>query len=181
MDPLSRTKWLGNMVQHGYAVIVVERPGTGASFGRLNPSFEAGAREIDGILNWIEGQKWCDGNIGMYGQSWQGQIQFSAASTGNPHLKAIFPAATWMDNYTGSIYPGGIYNKAFGSFFTWSLKFLNSNAITRVDQDQDGTLMAQARAERGRATVGEKFTEVFRKFPFRDDVSPEGYKIWLDS
>lgn len=181
MDPLFRTKWLGNMVQHGYAVIVVERPGTGASFGRLNPSFEAGAREIDEILNWIAAQKWCDGNIGMYGQSWQGQIQFSAASTGNPHLKAIFPAATWMDNYTGSIYPGGTYNKAFGSFFTWSLKFLNSNVITPVDPDRDGTLLARARAERGRATVGEKFTEVFRKFPFRDDVSPEGHKIWLDS
>jgi len=84
MDPLFRTGWLKNMVKHGYAVIVVERPGTGASFGRLNPSFEAGARETDEILNWIANQEWCDGNIGMYGDSWQGQIQFSAASTGNP-------------------------------------------------------------------------------------------------
>ena len=57
MDPLFRTKWLGNMVRHGYAVIVVERPGTGASFGRMNPSFEAGAREIDEILNWIASKK----------------------------------------------------------------------------------------------------------------------------
>jgi putative CocE/NonD family hydrolase len=68
MDPLFRTRWLGNMVKHGYAVIVVERPGTGASFGRLNPSFKAGASEINEILNWIAAQKWCDGNIGMYGQ-----------------------------------------------------------------------------------------------------------------
>jgi putative CocE/NonD family hydrolase len=117
----------------------------------------------------------------MYGQSWQAQIQFSAASTGNPHLKAIFPAATWMDNYTGCIYPGGVYNKAFGGFFTWSQNFLNSNVITPIDPDADGKLLAEARTERRSATVGEKFTEVFRKFPFRDDVSPEGYKIWLDS
>jgi putative CocE/NonD family hydrolase len=181
MDPLFRTKWLKNMVRHGYAVIVVERPGTGASFGRLNPSFEAGAREVNEILNWIAVQDWCDGNIGMYGDSWQGQIQFSAASTGNPHLKAIFPASTWLDNYTGSLYPGGVYNKAFGTFFTWSQRFLNSNVITPVDGDQDGKLLAQARAERGSATVGEKFTEVFREFRFRDSISPEGYKIWLDS
>jgi len=51
MDPLFRTGWLKNMVKHGYAVVVVERPGTGASFGRLNPSFEAGAGEVNEILN----------------------------------------------------------------------------------------------------------------------------------
>jgi putative CocE/NonD family hydrolase len=181
MDPLFRTRWLKSMVKHGYAVIVVERPGTGASFGRLNPSFEAGAREVDEILNWIASQEWCDGNIGMYGDSWQGQIQFSAANTGNPHLKAIFPASTWLDNYTGSLYSGGIYNKGFGSFFTWSQKFLNSNVITPVDRDQDGQLLAEARAERGKATVGEKFTEVFRQYRFRDSTTPEGYKVWLDS
>jgi len=181
MGPLFRTRWLNDMVKHGYAVIVVERPGTGASFGRLNPSFEAGAREVDEILNWIAAQEWCDGNIGMYGDSWQGQIQFSAASTGNPHLKAILPASTWLDNYTGSLYPGGVYNKAFGAFFEWSQRFLNSNVITSVDKDQDGKLLAQARAERGHATVGEKFTEVFKQFQYRDSTTPEGYKIWLDS
>jgi uncharacterized protein len=181
MDPLFRTKWLKNMVNHGYAVIVVERPGTGASFGRMNPSFEAGVREVDEILNWIASQPWCDGNIGMYGDSWQGQIQLSAAGTGNPHLKAIFPASTWLDNYTGSIYPGGVYNQAFGTFFAWSQRFLNSEVIAPVDRDRDGNLLAQARAERGNATVGKKFSDVFRKLPFRDSRSPEGYPVWLDS
>jgi len=181
MDPLFRTGWLKNMVKHGYAVIVVERPGTGASFGRLNPSFEAGAKEVDEILNWIANQEWCDGNIGMYGDSWQGQIQFSAASTGNPYLKAIFPASTWLDNYTGSLYPGGVYNKGFGAFFEWSQKFLNSNVVTPVDKDKEGKLLAQARAERQDAIVGEKFTDVFKQFRFRDSTTPEGYKIWLDS
>jgi uncharacterized protein len=181
MDALFRTGWLKRMVEHGYAVIVVERPGTGASFGKLNPSFEAGAGEVNEILNWIASRKWCDGNIGMYGDSWQGQIQFSAASTGNPYLKAIFPASTWLDNYTGSLYPGGVYNKGFGAFFEWSQKFLNSNVITPVDRDTDGKLLAQARAERGSATVGEKFTEVFKKFRYRDSTTSEGYRIWLDS
>jgi hypothetical protein len=181
MDPLFRTGWLKNMVKHGYAVIVIERPGTGASFGRLNPSFEAGAWETNEILNWIATQSWCDGNIGMYGDSWQGQIQFSAAGTGNPHLKAIFPASTWLDNYTGSLYPGGVYNKGFGAFFEWSQKFLNSEVITPVDTDQDGRMLAQARAERQSATVGEKFTEVFKQYRYRDSTTPEGYKIWLDS
>jgi len=40
MDAVFRTKYLENMLKHGYAVIVVERPGTGASFGVMNASFE---------------------------------------------------------------------------------------------------------------------------------------------
>jgi putative CocE/NonD family hydrolase len=180
MDPLFRKKWLGNMVKHGYAVVVVERPGTGASFGKLNPSFEVVAKETDDILNWIAAQKWCDGNIGMYGESWQGSIQLAAAGTGNPHLKAIFPAASWIDNYSAVMYSGGIYNKAFGEFFTWSQKFLSSNVIAPVDSDKDGTVLAQAREERHRGVVAEKIAGASRTLPFRDSLSPDGNRIWID-
>ncbi len=181
MDPLFRKKWLGNMVNYGYAVVVVERPGTGASFRKLNPSFEVVAKETNEILNWIAGQKWCDGNIGMYGESWQGAIQLAAASTGNQHLKAIFPAASWIDNYSAIMYSGGVYNKAFGEFFTWSQKFLSSNVITPVDHDKDGTLLAQARVERRSAIVSEKIAEASRKIPFRDSLSPDGNKVWIET
>jgi putative CocE/NonD family hydrolase len=181
MDPLFRKKWLGNMVKYGYAVVVVERPGTGASFGKLNPSFEVVAKETDEILNWIAAQKWCDGNIGMYGESWQGAIQLAAASTGNPHLKTVFPAASWIDNYSAIMYSGGVYNKAFSQFFTWSQKFLSSNVITPVDHDKDGTLLAQAREDRRSAIVSEKIAEASRKIPFRDSRSPDGHKVWIDT
>lgn len=177
MDPLFRTKWLGGMLQHGYAVIVVERPGTGASFGVMDPSFEVGAREADEILDWIAAQDWCDGTIGMYGDSWQAMIQFAAASTGNPHLKAIFPVSSALDNYQAVTYPGGVYNKAFGSFFSWSNTALQALAVP-VDGDSDGALLAQARAERSHATVGVKSAELFREHPFHDSAGPDGVKIW---
>ena len=44
MDAVFRNKYLEKMLKHGYAVIVVERPGTGASFGVMNASFEVGAK-----------------------------------------------------------------------------------------------------------------------------------------
>jgi putative CocE/NonD family hydrolase len=181
MDPLFRKKWIGNLVSHGYAVVVVERPGTGASFGKLNLSFEVAAKEADEILNWIAAQKWSDGKIGMYGESWQGAIQLAAASTGNPHLKAIFPAASWIDNYSAIMYSGGVFNKAFGEFFTWSQKFLNSDVIMPVDHDKDGTLLAQAREERRSAIVGEKIAGASKKIPFRDSLSPDGNRVWMDT
>jgi putative CocE/NonD family hydrolase len=179
MDPLFRTKWLEDMVYHGYAVIVVERPGTGASFGTMDPSFEVGAQEADEILNWIAAQEWSDGNIGMFGDSWQAQIQFAAASTGNPHLKAIFPVSGSMDNYSSVIYPGGVYNKAFGGLFS-QLTSLLETVVTPVDQDVNGELLAQALAERAGSTVGEKSSDVFAQYPYRDTLNSRGQKMWED-
>jgi len=180
MDPLFRTGWLPALVRHGYAVIVVERPGTGASFGVMNPSFEGGAREANEILNWIASQPWCEGNIGMFGDSWEAQIQFAVAATGNPHLKALFATSSSMDNYTAVAYPGGVYNKAFGAFFSWSTSFFESDVLTPVDSDTNGALLAQARAARGASTVGRQSAAVLTQHPFRDSRTPSGRSLWSD-
>jgi putative CocE/NonD family hydrolase len=177
MDPIFRTPWLETMLEHGYAVVVVERPGTGASFGVMNPSLEAVAQEADEILDWIAAQPWSNGAIGMFGDSYEAQTQIAAASTGNPHLKAIFPASVSMDNYRAVVYPGGVYNESFGSFFSWSTTALEKVA-TPVDRDRDGTLLAQAVAGRGDTTVGRKSAEFFKRYPFRDSIASDGRLIW---
>ena len=148
MDPLFRTPWLKNLVKHGYAVIVVERPGTGASFGSWNPSHESGAREASEIINWIASQPWSNGKVGMYGDSFQAMIQFATAAMGNPHLKAIFPTSAPMETYESTAFPGGVHNKAFAAFFKWSTTFLQSGTVTPVDSDPRGELLAQARKAR---------------------------------
>ncbi len=176
MDPLFRTRWLENMVKHGYAVLVVERPGTGASFGSFDASHEPGGKEASEILDWISSQAWCNGKIGMYGDSFQAMIQFAAAATGNPHLKSIFPTSAPMEMYDAISYPGGVFNKAFNSFFKWSTSFLQSDAITPVDSDRDGLLLSLARSERSR-TLPETST-ITKKLPFRDSALPQGNRIW---
>jgi putative CocE/NonD family hydrolase len=179
MDAPSRTEWLGEMLKSGYAVIVVERPGTGASFGKLDMDPKTTIKEADDILNWIAAQQWCDGNIGMFGDSIQAQIQFQAAASGNPHLKAIFPATTWMDNYSAVLYPGGVWDAAFGNFYPKAQKAFNGDMVTPVDQDQDGSLLAQARAERQNLVVlGETIGNV-AEAPFRDTLTPSGKNIWV--
>ncbi|MBM4340125.1 MAG: CocE/NonD family hydrolase [Deltaproteobacteria bacterium] len=177
MDGVFRNKYLQNMLKHGYAVIVVERPGTGASFGVMNASFEVGAKEVNEILDWIATQKWCNGNIGMYGDSFQAMIQFAAAATGNPHLKALFPTSSGLDTYSSVTYPGGVLNKTFASFFSWSTSFLEQ-VPTPVDSDKDGSLLAAARKERTGATLGKQSEVWFRKFPFRDSITSDEIKIW---
>ncbi|RPJ28504.1 MAG: CocE/NonD family hydrolase [Chloroflexi bacterium] len=178
MDALSRTEWLGDMVRSGYAVIVVDRPGTGASFGKLAHDPSGVAQEASQIIDWIAAQEWSDGNVGMFGDSIQAQIQFQAASTGNPHLKAILPATTWMDNYSAVVYPGGVLNKIFIN------KYGNVNTTfdamaTPVDQDLDGSLLAQARAERNGVDLAEKVVGL-EEAPYRDVVTPRGRNLWVD-
>ena len=179
MDPLFMTHWLRNMVKHGYAVIVVERPGAGASFGVMNPGMEVAAKEADEILDWIASQPWCNGNIGMYGDSWNAMIQFTAASTGNPHLKAIFPAASQIEMYDALEYRGGVCNKAFNSFFARVVPYLK-NLATPVDSDKDGALLAQARQERSGSPDAQTMTIVVAQYPFRDSLMPNGKKLWED-
>jgi putative CocE/NonD family hydrolase len=179
MDPLFRTKWLKNMVQHGYAVIVVERPGTGASFGVMNPSMEAIAKEENEILDWIASQAWSNGKIGMYGESQQAWCQFAAASTGNRHLKAIYPAASQLDLYAALEYQGGVFNKAFNSFFARVVPYLE-NLATPVDSDRDGTLLAQARQGRSGSIDGQAMAQGAAQYPFRDSILPNGKKLWED-
>ena len=175
LDPTFRTRWLGRMIRHGYAVIVVERSGTGASTGIADLSHAAAAAEANAILDWIAAQPWSNGKIGMYGESFQAMVQFAAASAGNPHLKAIFPASSSFDAYDLT-FSGGVYNQGFQSFFGWAMALLE-RVVTPVDSDPDGAQLAKVlEARRGR-TTGEQ-GEHFKDFPFRDSSTAGGKRVW---
>ena len=178
MDPVFRTPWLENMLEHGYAVIIVERTGTGASFGVIDPSFEAAAAEVEEILDWIAAQSWSDGNVGMFGDSWQAMIQFAAASTGSPHLKAIFPSSASADPYAAVNYPGGIYNAAFNTLFSATTSALETMAAP-VDSDPEGESLAMALEQRS-STVGQGSAAMLATYPFRDGADASGRRIWED-
>jgi putative CocE/NonD family hydrolase len=176
-DAVSRTEWLGDMLKSGYAVVVVDRPGTGASFGKLDMNPETVVGETDQLLDWIAAQPWSDGNVGMFGDSIQAQVQFQAASSGNPHLKAILPATTWMDNYSAVMFPGGIPDTAFTDFYIKANQVFDQMA-TPVDRDTDGTLLARARAERQGTSALSRGAEYFAGIAFRDSVNAEGTNVW---
>jgi putative CocE/NonD family hydrolase len=176
-DALNRTEWLVEMVHSGYAVIVVDRPGTGASFGQLQADPLVAAGEADEIINWIAAQPWSDGKVGMFGDSIQAQIQFRAASAGNPHLKAILPATTWMDNYSAVAFPGGIQDLAFSNFYITANKAFDLMA-TPVDQDKDGSLLAQARLERNNTSALAESVAGFKSIAYRDSLGSYGENVW---
>jgi predicted acyl esterase len=96
------------IVSRGYAHIIGDLRGTGDSEGEYI-GLHSGSEGEDGydLVEWIAQQPWCDGNVGMTGYSYFGEIQLFVASEQPPHLKSIYPTGVWADLYRMA-YPGGI-------------------------------------------------------------------------
>ena len=75
-------------VQRGYAVVIQDVRGREDSEGEWLPMHYE-VEDGDDTLNWIAAQPWCSGRIGMVGGSYLGYVQWAAAASGNPHLKAL--------------------------------------------------------------------------------------------
>jgi len=93
-------------VDHGYAVVVQDVRGRYESQGVFRPLHQESA-DGDDTLNWIAKQTWCDGKIGMAGGSYRGIVQWKAALTRNPYLKAIAPVVSGYDDYRDRFYSTG--------------------------------------------------------------------------
>ncbi len=86
-------------VPEGYVHIIYSARGSGLSQGQYNWYDET--EQIDGaeMIEWAAGQPWCNGNVGMLGDSYFGRIQFLIAAQQPPHLRCIAPFNASMDDY----------------------------------------------------------------------------------
>ncbi len=143
------------LLSHGYAFVIADMRGTGASSGRAFHPIPENRTDVKEVLEWIADQSWCDGNIGMFGGSYKGYIQLLAASRQVPELKCIAPKVAPL-GYADLAYPGGIYNQAFLKQWSEIIVYLNENkfiprevyplpmvlpAMPVVDEDGDGKLV----------------------------------------
>ncbi len=171
-------------VARGYALVVVDVRGSGASFGTRD-SFRSPSERDDYrvIMDWIVEQDWSDGCIGATGISYVGAASDFAASTGHSAMKAIAPISAVWDTYKEQFYPGGILlthlTSGYGEIMEaldWDdrelLKkfsyFANPDLAgpAPVDEDIDGRLVREA--------VHGHFANVhmpdfMREFQFRDN------------
>ncbi|WP_419162709.1 CocE/NonD family hydrolase [Candidatus Palauibacter sp.] len=94
--------------QRGYAFVVQDCRGRFESEG----VFHAYVPEIeDGhdTLEWVAGQAWCDGKIGMWGRSYGGLTQWLSAPLGSPHLTCMAPHVICDDHFGDCHYLGGAF------------------------------------------------------------------------
>ena len=81
---------LKESVDHGYIGIIAYTRGKRYSADEIWP-YENDANDAYDVIDWISKQKWSDGNIGMFGGSYNGFTQWAAAKKLHPALKTIVP------------------------------------------------------------------------------------------
>lgn len=94
---------------HGFASVRVDVRGSGDSEGVLDDEYsEIELRDALAVLEWIAGQSWCSGAIGMTGISWGGFNALQVAALRPPSLKAIITLCASDDRYSDDAhYRGG--------------------------------------------------------------------------
>ena len=66
-------KLLKELIASGYAAVIVDTRGTGASYGRCNyPWSMDEIKDGDEVVNWAISQPWCSGTVGSSGISYSG-------------------------------------------------------------------------------------------------------------
>ncbi len=110
---------------HGYIVVVQDVRGRGTSEG----TFKLFANERDDgedTLTWAAQLPESDGQIGMYGFSYQGMTQLYAAQTKVAALKTIAPAMTGYHPYEDWAYENGALCLQLG--LTWAIQLAAETA-----------------------------------------------------
>ncbi|KAA0179330.1 CocE/NonD family hydrolase [Cupriavidus gilardii] len=179
-------KYRDAFVPKGYAVVVVDVRGTGASFGTRDALRSPTERDdYFEIADWIVAQPWSNGRIGSTGISYLGAAACFLASTGHPAVKAIAPLFAVSDIYSEQLYPGGLLSKVWVQAYDELMVALDQDdrallarypyfndprfdGPERVDTDTDGSLV-QAAIEQHRNNFA--LADLAPEFAFRDGAT----------
>ncbi|MCF8475290.1 MAG: CocE/NonD family hydrolase [Emcibacter sp.] len=146
----------------GYAVIIVDVRGTGASYGSRAGEFTLQeTKDFGAVFDWVIKQSWSNGNLATFGISYAGNTAEHSSFIKHPALKAIVPRFTDFDWYRSLVFPGGFRNKIIASNWgdmVWAMD-LNKFGVGEgmgtlekpvilgvrpVDNDGDKTQLAEA-------------------------------------
>lgn len=178
----------------GYALVLVDARGTGASFG--SRAYEMTADEVADygqIADWIAAQPWSNRKIGATGVSYPGNAAEMLAINDRPAVAAVAPLFNDFNYLDHLAYPGGLFLDFFTDDWGRLVEAMDRDDIcavagasgegcrelkTRVrgvkpvDGDRDRVLLVQAVAGH-RTNV--RVAEAAARLEFRDDpFGPDG-------
>jgi predicted acyl esterase len=111
VDPKDFCAW-------GYAVANVDSRGTGHSEGFICIMGEQEAQDGYDVVEFLGHQDWCNGNVGMAGNSHLAITQYFIAAKNPPCLKAIAPWEGCSDLGREQFTRGGIFSISNNNFIT---------------------------------------------------------------
>jgi putative CocE/NonD family hydrolase len=117
------------LAERGLAGVRIDIRGTGASTGIIVDEYVE-QEQLDNlaVMEWLETQEWCDGNLGMWGISWGGFSALQAAMLRPPQLKAIAAMHATHDRFACDVhYTGGSAHAA--EQLDWPGSMVTTNAL----------------------------------------------------
>jgi putative CocE/NonD family hydrolase len=162
-------------VERGYALVVQDVRGRYASDGEYTPYINEGKDGYD-TIEWAAAQPWSNGQVGTFGLSYPGAVQWLAAVESPPHLKAMVPAMCFS-TLRQFIYFGGVFETAWAS---WVYKYMSPD--TRVRNSLPGPqTIDEARAEWDRLGGDDVFQGwlPLMEMPYLEDTAPYYYE-WIE-
>ncbi len=114
-------------LKRGYAVVLVDVRGRYGSEGVFVPYVNEGKDGYD-TIEWAAAQTWSTGEIGTFGLSYPGAVQWLAAVESPPHLKAMVPAMTFS-TARNFFYAGGTWDL---SWIAWIWENIAPDARVRA-------------------------------------------------
>jgi putative CocE/NonD family hydrolase len=95
-----------------YVGIVAYARGIRTNISNYTPYVNDGNDAWD-VIDWISKQAWCDGQVGMFGGSYTGFVQWAAAKNLHPALKTIVPQVAVMPGFDAPMENNVPYSSAF--------------------------------------------------------------------
>jgi putative CocE/NonD family hydrolase len=99
---------------HGYAIVLVDVRGTGASFGVWqHPWTQESIEDARTVIDWIIAQPWSNGKVGGTGVSYVGTTTELLGVLNHPAVRALLPMFNHPDAFIDISFPGGVFNERF--------------------------------------------------------------------
>ena len=170
----------------GFAVVLVDMRGSGASSGNRQVIFSSEERaDIPAILDWISAQDWSNQKIITTGVSYDANLADLALISEHPNLNAVVSRYGDYDLYRHLIAPGGIPNRFLMD--NWSEYVIAADRSTAcledvlacADQPHLRPVDADNRLDALRRALLEhqlnwQPAEATRGYEYIDDVTPAG-------
>ena len=129
-------EWVPRFLEEGYAVVMQDCRGRYDSDGEY-VGYVNEASDAADTLEWLTTEPWCDGTIGMFGQSYVAFTQLSALRSGNPALKCIVPVGNQEDNFGYFLMDTGVLQL---QNFVWGInsgnRTMNCTSFEFIDVDE---------------------------------------------
>lgn len=159
-------------VERGYAVVLQDVRGRYASDGLFDPYRQEGKDGYD-TIEWAARQRWSNGDVGTFGLSYPGAVQWLAALEKPPSLRAMAPAMTFSSP-RNFFYMNGVFDL---SWLPWIYTNIAPDARKRLGLPGI-TSDAEAETEWGQVATDYLAFQPLAELPWLREEAPY-YFAWL--